>query len=225
MNLVQQLQFQLSIVRIKHVSVIWSLFQSKSTLIADTQWDNTDTIARPGTLSIRHKIPEISVRNQMERTISAWSDRNIWGYLWRWSTLAGPIILIGRTEMCLFISALTFVSCLQITKRAVARVGSVQSECSSIGHVEFPNFRTKIFVEWKAPLVEELLTGLLYCRQFVISECMWNRQTEERCPGPVSSPDVSMLIARGGWNAISVTEGSMRGLRGPGNEVSKSVIP
>ena len=152
MNLVQQLQFQLSTVRIKHVSVIWSLFQSKSTLIADTQWDNTDTIARPGTLSIRHKIPEISVRNQMERTISAWSDRNIWGYLWRWSTLAGPIILIGRTEMCLFISALTFVSCLQITKRAVARVGSVQSECTvRLGTWNFRIFEPKFLSNEKRP--------------------------------------------------------------------------
>ena len=142
MNLLQQLQFQLSIVRIKPVFVIWSLFQSKSTLIAGTQWDNTDTIARPlGTLSIRHKTPEISVRNQMERTISARSDRNIWGYLWRWSTLAGPIISIGRTEMCLFISALTFVSCLQITKRALARVGSVQSECT----VRLGTWNSRIF--------------------------------------------------------------------------------
>ena len=59
----------------------------------------------------------------MERTISVRSYRNIWSCLWRWSTLTGPIISIGRTEMCLFISAL-FVSCLQITKRAVAWVGS-----------------------------------------------------------------------------------------------------
>ena len=111
--------------------------------------DNSDTIARPlRTPSIRHKIPEISVRNQMERTISVRSDRNIWGYLLRWSTVTGPIISIGRTEMCLFISALPFVSCLQITKRAVAWVGSVQPECTvRLGLVEFPNFQTEIFVE------------------------------------------------------------------------------
>ena len=117
-------------VRIKHVSVIWTLFQSKSTLIVDTQWDNTDTIASPlGRLSIHLKIPEISVTNQMEQTILVRSYRNIWGYLWRWSTLTSPIISISRTEMCLFISAL-FVSCLQMTKRAVAWVGSVQPECT-----------------------------------------------------------------------------------------------
>ena len=46
-----------------------------------------------------------------------------------------------------------------ITKRAVAWVGSVQSEseCNaigmyrSIGDVEFPKFQTGMFVEWKEP--------------------------------------------------------------------------
>ena len=40
-----------------------------------------------------------------------------------------------------------------ITKRAVARVGSVQPESQdrSIGHVECPKSQTGIFVEWKAP--------------------------------------------------------------------------
>ena len=125
------------------MSVIWSLFQSKSTLIADTQWDNTDTIASPLGLSIHHKIPEISVRNQMERTILVRSYRNIRGYLWRWSTLTIPIISISRTEMCLFISAL-FVSCLQITKRVVAWVGSVQTECTVwLGTWNFRIFKPK----------------------------------------------------------------------------------
>ena len=32
-------------------------------------------------LSIQPQIPEISVRNQMERTISVRSDRNIWDNL------------------------------------------------------------------------------------------------------------------------------------------------
>ena len=38
-----------------------------------------------GVLSIQPQIPEISVGNQMERTISVRSDQNIWDYLWRWS--------------------------------------------------------------------------------------------------------------------------------------------
>ena len=169
--------------------MIWSLFQSKSTRIADTHWhwDNTYTTARPlGTLSIRHKIPEISVRNQMEQTISVPSDRNIWGYLWRWSTLTGPIISIGRTEMCLFISALPFVSCLQITKRAVAWVGSVQPECTVwLGVVEFPNSQIEIFVEWKAPLVPELLAGLPpICNKRVYVEPSNRRKAFRTCLVP-----------------------------------------
>ena len=35
------------------------------------------------------KIPEISVGNQMERSVSVSSDRNIRDHLWRWSTYFG----------------------------------------------------------------------------------------------------------------------------------------
>ena len=38
-------------------------------------------------LSIKPNISEISVGSQMERSVSVWSDRNIWDHLWRWSTL------------------------------------------------------------------------------------------------------------------------------------------
>ena len=37
----------------------------------------------------------------MEQTISVWSYRNIRNQLWRWSTLTGLVISVGRTE-CLF---------------------------------------------------------------------------------------------------------------------------
>jgi len=40
-------------------------------------------------LSITPKIPEISVRIQMEKSISVSSDRNIRDHLWRWSTYFG----------------------------------------------------------------------------------------------------------------------------------------
>ena len=36
-----------------------------------------------GELAINPKLPEISVRNQIERTISVRSDRSIWVHLWR----------------------------------------------------------------------------------------------------------------------------------------------
>ena len=40
-------------------------------------------------LSIMPKIPEISVRMQMERFVSVSSDRNIRDHLWGWSTYFG----------------------------------------------------------------------------------------------------------------------------------------
>ena len=54
-------------------------------------------------LSIQAKILQISARNQMELTISVRSNRNIWNHLWRWSTLTGLVILVGRTEISLSI--------------------------------------------------------------------------------------------------------------------------
>ena len=43
----------------------------------------------PWVLSNMPKIPEISVRMQMERSVSVSSDRNIRDHLWRWSTYFG----------------------------------------------------------------------------------------------------------------------------------------
>ena len=50
-------------------------------------------------LFIQPKLPKISVRNQMERTILVRTDRNIWNHLGRWSTLTGMVISVGQTEM------------------------------------------------------------------------------------------------------------------------------
>ena len=44
------------------------------------------------------KIPEISVRNQMEQTISIRSDRNIWDHPSRWSSLTGQVTSVGRSD-------------------------------------------------------------------------------------------------------------------------------
>jgi len=79
--------------------------------------------------------------------------------LWRWSTLTGPVISVGRTEMSLSIwqnccpMHRSFVSCLQNNNQ---KRGGLDRVCAtgmylSIGHVEFPKFQTEIFVEWKAP--------------------------------------------------------------------------
>ena len=77
-------------------------------------------------------------RLEMERTSSVRSDWNIWEHLWSWSTLTGPVISVGPTE--LFLSILTKLFSLvplfcivltrTITRRAVAWVGSVQTECT-----------------------------------------------------------------------------------------------
>ena len=72
--------------------------------------------------SIPPKIPDIlfgtsNGTNHFDLVI--WSDRNIRDQLWRWSTLTGPVISVGRTEMSLSIwqnccsQYLFFVSFLQ----------------------------------------------------------------------------------------------------------------
>ena len=70
----------------------------------------------------------------MERTILVWSDRNIRDQLRKWSTLTGPVISIGRTELTKLLSpVLLFCILLTITitmsNVPVAWVGSVQPEC------------------------------------------------------------------------------------------------
>ena len=65
------------------------------------------------------KFRKFRLVHQMERTISVWSDRNIRDQLWRWSSVTGLVISVGRTEMCLSICQnccpqyRSFVSCLQ----------------------------------------------------------------------------------------------------------------
>ena len=88
-------------------------------------------------LSIQLKIREILVRNQMERTISVQSDRNIWDYLEGrplWPILTGLVISVVWTE-CLFpfdkivVPSASLFRCIlltrTITKRAVAWVRSL----------------------------------------------------------------------------------------------------
>ena len=99
--------------------------------------------------------------HQMEVTFSVWSDRNIRDHLWRWSTLIGPVISVGRTEIPLsnrqncFPQYRSFVSCLHwriISKRAVAWVGSVQPECTlQLGTWNFRNFKPELFFNGKRP--------------------------------------------------------------------------
>ena len=77
-------------------------------------------------------------RLEMERTSTVRSDWNIWEHLWRWSTLTGLVISVGPTELSLSILTKLFslvpLFCIlltrTITRRAVAWVGAVQTECT-----------------------------------------------------------------------------------------------
>ena len=85
------------------------------------------------------KIPEISVRNQMEQTISIRSDRNIWDHPSRWSSLTGQVTSVGRSDrnvpfhLTKLLSPVPLFCILltrAITKRGVAWVGYVRPECT-----------------------------------------------------------------------------------------------
>ena len=99
----------------------------------------------------------------MERTSSVRSDWNIWEHLWRWSTLAGPVISVGPTELSFSILTKLFslvpLFCIlltrTITRRAVAWVGSVQTECAVL-------LGTWALLEWKAPEMSNFDGSLTY---------------------------------------------------------------
>ena len=116
-----------------------------------------------GALSIQLKFPQLLVRNQMERTISCISvrsDRNIWDHLWRCFTLTTPPISVGPTEKSLPFdkivvpsTALLYPACSRNSKQTpwgLKRICETGMN-RSIWLVEFSNFQTKMFVEWKAP--------------------------------------------------------------------------
>ena len=85
----------------------------------------------------------------MERTISVWSDRNIRDQLWNVSPVSLFCILLART----------------ITKRALAWVlVCATGMYRSIEHVKLPKFQTGIFVEWKAPKEERMVSIYKQCR-------------------------------------------------------------
>ena len=65
------------------------------------------------------KFQKFLLVHHIKRTISVWSDQNIWDHLWKWSALTGQVISVGRTVMSLSIwqkccpQYRSFVSCLQ----------------------------------------------------------------------------------------------------------------
>ena len=80
--------------------------------------------------TIQPKVLEVSVRNQMKRTISVRSDRNLW------STLTGCVISVVQTEMSPSMivvpsTALPYPALYKNNNQTLgALVGSLQPECT-----------------------------------------------------------------------------------------------
>ena len=100
-------------------------------------------------LSFQPIIPEMSGRNQMERTILVRSDRNICDYHWSWSTFTGPLI----TEMSQLLSPVPLFCIPAYKNKNIAKreVVCAAGMYLSIRHVEFPKFQTGLFVECNGP--------------------------------------------------------------------------
>ena len=103
--------------------------------------------------STQNSLRKFRLVHQMERTISVWSDRNIRDQLWRWSTLTGLVISVGRSDRNVPFHLTKLLSpvplfCIPLTRTITKPVAC---ENSRTEHVEFPTFQTGIFVEWKAP--------------------------------------------------------------------------
>ena len=117
-----------------------------------------------GRFQFSTKFRKISVGNQIERTISVRSYQNIWDiFEGGRSTLKGPVISVGWTEMSLSIWQIVVLSAAPLypacknnkeTPGGLGRV-CVTGMYRTIWHVEFPKFQTGIFVEWKAHKVNE----------------------------------------------------------------------
>ena len=80
-----------------------------------------------GVLSIMTKIPVISMGNQMEKSVSVWSDRNIRDHP---SSGGGPATSTGQTEICRSILTNQFIalhlfSIFQITRNERKIVGTI----------------------------------------------------------------------------------------------------
>ena len=67
-----------------------------------------------GRFPFNPKVLKFRLVHQKERTISVWSARNIRDQLWRWSTVTGLVISVGRTAVSLCCPQYrSFLSCLQ----------------------------------------------------------------------------------------------------------------
>ena len=114
-----------------------------------------------GRFPFNPKFQKFQLVHQMEWTISVWSNWNIRDQLWRWSTLTGLVISVGRSDWNVPFHLTNLLSpvplfCIlltrTITKHAVAWVGSVQPECTiSLGTWNFRNFKPEHELNGKCP--------------------------------------------------------------------------
>ena len=106
----------------------------------------------PWALSIQPKSPEFRLVHQMERTISVWSDRNIWDQLWRWSTVIGLVISVDRNVPFQFdkivVPSTSFLfPAYENNNQTHGGLGWVCATgmYHSIGHMKFLKFQTRFF--------------------------------------------------------------------------------
>ena len=92
----------------------------------------------------------------MEPTILVWFNWNTRDQPWRWSTLTGLVISVGRTEMslsiwqnCVYPNAALLYPAYKHNTQTCGGLGGVCATgmYHSIGHMKFPKFQTGIFVE------------------------------------------------------------------------------
>ena len=80
--------------------------------------------------------------------------------LWRWSTLIGLVISVGRTEMSFSIwQSCCILLTRTITKHVVAWVGCVQPECTiPLGTWNFRSFKPEFLLNGKRPNAPRLIS-------------------------------------------------------------------
>ena len=83
----------LSAVSVKFIFCLWMKYETLSTLCLACDQNLPTISCKLYQIMVMLKIPEISVRIQMERSILVSSDWNIRDHLWRWSTYFGWNIL------------------------------------------------------------------------------------------------------------------------------------
>ena len=110
----------------------------------------------PWALYIQPKVLESSVKNLMERTLSVWSDCNIWDHLCKWSFLTDHSFRTLPIWQNYCLQYCSSVSCLKYNNQANARwVGSglcnlnVPFHWTRVDHYDHYRLKCHKFVTYK----------------------------------------------------------------------------